>query len=111
MEQFPDAKAIHSRAHDLLTGVEHPRNELEHQVVLAQELFTRDNPSEVMNIDDMGFQNRIMYYWNNNGYAKAFRDLIERPDFKLQYRFSRNPLNVTLSDVEYFLHNNELPER
>lgn len=111
MERFPDAKAIRSKVRDLLTGVEHPRNELEHQIILAQELFTRDNPSAVMNIDDRDFQNEIMHYWVDNGYAKAFRGLITYPAFKEHYRFSKDPLNVTLSDVEYFLHNNGLPEQ
>lgn len=97
---------------------ERPRNEGEHQYILAEELFTRDFPSEAVRIDDTGFKNRMMEYWiedrdgrNGHSYAGAFRGVVEHPDFKKHDRFRRSSLNVTLSDVEYFFHNNELPER
>ncbi len=99
------------RKHSLLAGTEMPHNEREHQIILAQEFFTRDFPSEVMQIGDIGFENRMVQYWIDQGCAKAFRDLVTHPDFKQQYRFHGDSLNVTLSDVEYFLHNKELPER
>lgn len=118
MKEFGGFEAARRREHNVLAGIEAPRNEGEHQYVLAEELFTRDFPSETMRIDDTGFKNRVMEYWIENksegeghSYARAFRDLVEHPDFKKHYRFHGNSLNVTLSDVESFLHNSELPER
>lgn len=118
MKEFPDFEAAHRREHNVLAGVEHPRNEGEHQYILAEELFTRDFPSEAVRIDDTGFKNRTMEYWvedigghKGHSYAGAFRDLVTHPDFKKRYRFHGNSLNVTLSDVEFFLHNNAVPER
>jgi hypothetical protein len=113
MKESLDFESAHERKHQLLTGIEKPRNEGEHQMILMTELFTRDHPSEVMRIGDRNFESKMLQYWIDNKYAKAFRDLVEHPDFKSkkQYRLSGNVFNVTLSDVEFFLHNNELPER
>ncbi|HCB35834.1 MAG: hypothetical protein A2W52_00160 [Candidatus Taylorbacteria bacterium RIFCSPHIGHO2_02_49_25] len=113
MKESLDFESVHDRTHKLLTGVEQPRNEGEHQIILAVELFTRNHLSEGMHIDDVDFQNRMMYYWISNGYAKAFRDLITHRDFKRKenFRLNGDVLNVTLSDVEYFLQNKELPEQ
>src|SRR3990167_2553634 len=109
MRESLDLESANSRQHKLLTGIERPRNEGEHQIVLGAELFTRDNPSEAMQIDDRSFKNKMMQYWIDNGYAMAFRDLINHSDFKNKkpYRLNGDVFNVTLSDVEYFLHNNE----
>ena len=113
MKESPNLESAHDRKRQLLIGIEKPRNEGEHQMILMAELFTRDNPSEAMKIGDRNFESRMFQHWIDNGYAKAFRDLIEYPDLKnkKQYRLSGDVFNVTLSDVEFFLHNNELPER
>lgn len=80
-------------------------------MILAQELFVRDNPSETMNIDENNFRNRVMDYWVDKTYAEAFGELIAHPNFKRHSRLNGDVFTVTLSDVEYFLHNKELPER
>lgn len=110
MKEFSDGEEIGRHVHDLLAKVEAPQHEGEHQIVLAHELFTRDHPSEAISIGDRDFENNMMQYWITNGYASAFRKLIEHTNFSRHYRFNKDPLNVTLSDVEYFLHNNAVPE-
>jgi hypothetical protein len=111
MKEFSDFEAINRREHDLLAKTERPRNRLEHQMVLAEELYVRDFPSEAINVDDEDFRNRALNYWVDNKYAKAFGDLPKHKDFERHGRLLGNVLNVTLSDVEYFLNNHELPER
>ena len=113
MKKYSDFEAVHQEEHNLLVGMERPRNALQHQMILAKELFIRDHQSERMNVDDRDFKNRVMNHWVNNKYAEAFGNLIKHPDFKnkTHYRLDGNFLNITLSDIEYFLHNNELPER
>lgn len=118
MKEVGDFEAANQREHNVLAGVERPHNEREHQFILAEELFIRDFPSEAVQIDDTGFKNRMMEYWTEDkdgrrghSYAGAFRGLVTHPDFKKHGRLLGNSLHVTLSDVEYFLHNNELPER
>lgn len=111
MRESGDFQTSHQKERNILTGVERPRNKLEHQIILAKELFARDNPSAALNIDNDNSRNEVMNYWVDNNYAKAFSGLLTHKDFKRHYRFNKDPLNVTLSDVEFFLHNNELPER
>lgn len=111
MRESGDFQTSHQKERNILTGVERPRNKLEHQIILAQELFARDNPSAALNIDNDNSRNEVMNYWVGNNYAKAFSDLLTHEDFKQHYRFNKDTLNVTLSDVEYFLHNNAVPER
>lgn len=105
------SREVIEKTERLLTSKEREANLNEHQIVLAEELYQRDNPGLALAVGDIGLQNRMMEYWITQGYSSAFRDLIERPEFKEHGRFNNDPLNVTLSDTEYFLHSKKLPEQ
>ena len=111
MKDFLESEGIERRTQGLLTATEKPHNVLEHQIVLAEELYMRDHPSATIEAADSALRNDIMLYWLTQKYSRAFRDLINHKNFKTHPRFNNDPLNVTLSDTEYFLHNQDVPER
>src|SRR3989338_7157133 len=111
MKEFPESENTRNRKQGLLSGQEQPHNAFEHQLILAEELYRRDHLSAVMEAESSQFRNEAMRYWIEKEYAAGIRRLIEHPEFKNHSRLKNDPLAFMLSDVEYFLHNKELPER
>jgi hypothetical protein len=114
MKEFPQSEFADKQVREAFSDTERPpRNEAEHQVRLAMELYTRDHPSAAAHVGETRVDNAAGFYWIKNGFAEAFRKFVRHPDFreKKNFRLNGNYANITLSDVEYFLHNHELPER
>lgn len=89
--------------------IESRRSENLHQMSLVLELYERDHPSAVMAPHDRDFNNAAASYWIENGYANSFRKFLTHPGFKEHPRLRGDPCAVTLSDMEYFQGEGNLP--
>lgn len=78
-----------------------PRDALECQMVLAEELYSAEHHGADLNNPET--KNEIMFEWTdknkhqNGSYSEAYRKLISHP------RFDGDPLKVSLNEVEYYL--------
>lgn len=82
------------RIAEILEGKIEEHTELEHQMVLAKELYEHlHGPFDVHNDE---IRNQVMADWADSKCSKAFRILLKSEDF---VNSGRSALSVTLSEV------------
>lgn len=85
---------------DILEHRVEPKNELQAQIILAEELYLKENPDA--NIKDHDVRNAIMARWSDRSkgesYSHAFRKILEKNkgDFE----------SITLADIDKLVEEN-----
>lgn len=96
---------------DLIKGVDTPKNRQQQQVILAIELFKKNNPNADMSSHEV--RNETMFEWSKGGdasYSAAYRGVENHPDFSNHPRLKGLSTNITLEDVDYFLREKKLKD-
>lgn len=108
--------AVIKREESILTGSTLPKNLLQQQMLLAEQLYRKAHPSEEIDVRSREVRNKIMTEWSDSttsegaeSYSKAFRGLISHSGFAEHPRLSGDPMSVTLADVRFYVLNKSLP--
>ena len=89
-------KRVVDRELEILEGREKPKNILQVQILLAEELFLQVFKDSPLNLKERNDRNKIMEYWGSSGYSEKFRNLTREEDFKNHPRLKGDPVNIKL---------------
>ncbi len=84
---------------EILEHREAPKNELQAQFILAEELYMRD-VNRHPDMKEREMRNTIMTYWGGSGYSALFRAL-----FRDHPKFRDNFKSITLETLDFYMRN------
>lgn len=102
-----DSNELEDRELKLLRHEIKPKNFLEVQITLAEDLFLRDHPDFKEDIQSEEVRNRIMEYWiEGKRYSDLFKKIRLHPAFIGKQLFGGDPSQITLEMLD-LLNNDE----
>ena len=92
---------------DIVHGDHDPKNNLEHQIFLAGQLYERKMKQLGGSFDIDAFvstesgRNEVMENWILSGDSKWYRKILENHDFKTHPRLQGEYKSITLDDIDF----------
>ena len=90
-------KEIVKKEEDILMHREAPKNLLQLQMALAEELYKIKHDGQEPNFDELEFKNELINYWIDTGYSKLFRLLVDEKERKQE-----DPMKISLKELMEF---------
>ena len=85
------------REEDILMHREAPKNLLQLQIALAEELYKVKHRGQEPDFDELEIKNELINYWIDTGYSKLFRLLVDEKEKKQE-----DPMKIGLKELMEF---------